>query len=294
MATSAKTHVLIADITGSTALYDSMPDAQALALISDILSHMRATVAKHGGICVKSKGDDTLSTFEDANAVFAAAREMIEHDWPHALAVHVGAYWGDILNLDEDIYGDAVNTAARLSALAKPGEVLLGGRVFEQLEARTQALCVTMGGLKLKGKSAPVKVHSFAVGGMDTQTVLFGAKQQAPERRTASVTLSCNGAAWEITDNGSILIGRSAACDAVLDRPWVSRKHGSFDLRAAQLEYTDHSSSGSTVITSDGRRFTLQRRSMPLTGDGVVLVGTLDEGEEASQIRYATNDLVPE
>ncbi len=62
-------------------------------------------------------------------------------------------------------------------------------------------------------------------------------------------------------------------------------------LRAAQLEYTDHSSSGSTVITSDGQEFTLQRRSMLLSGEGLVLVGTRDRSMTGSIIRYSTNDL---
>lgn len=289
----ATAHVLIADITGSTKLYEQMSDLDALAQISMILARMRETIEEHGGHCVKSQGDDTLSFFGDADAAFCAARTMIEAKWDFGLAVHAGAYCGDVVSHDADIYGDAVNTAARLAALAKPNEVLMGDTVFDALSEGYQPLCVAMGGIKLKGKRSATQVHSFTVSQMSTQTVLFGAQDASLGRRTESVELNTPEAAVTLTDAESAKIGRSTDCNLVIDHPWVSREHGSFELRAAQLEYTDHSSSGSTVITGDGQEFAIHRRSMLLNGEGVVLVGTRDKTAAGSAVRYVTNDLVP-
>ncbi len=290
----AKAHVLIADITGSTGLYDRLTDHEALAQISAILQWMRQIVEDNGGTCVKSQGDDTLSFFDTADSAFAAARAMIEADWPEGLGIHAGAQFGEVVQQDADIYGDAVNTAARLAALAKPGEVLIGGGVFDNLTERARALFVSMGGLKLKGKRAPTRVHSFAVSDMSTQTVLFGAAVNTGGPRTASAALNCEGSEWSLLDGDSVAVGRATDCHAVLDHPWVSRKHGVFELRAAQLEYTDHSSSGSTVITADGQEYSLQRRSMLLSGEGIVLIGTRDRTLSGSILRYSTNDLIPD
>lgn len=290
----ATAHVLIADITGSTSLYDRLSDQDALAQISTILAQMRSIIEDNGGHCVKSQGDDTLSFFGDAESAFKAARSMIQADWGEGLGVHAGAHCGDVLSQDSDIYGDAVNTAARLAALAKPGEVLVGDTVFEQLAAPLQALFVSMGGVKLKGKRDATRVHSFAVSDLSTQTVLFGMKDSPIGPRTESAMLSCDAQEWSLLDGESVMVGRSSDCQAVVEHPWVSRKHGIFELRAAQLEYTDHSSSGSTVITSGGQEYTLQRRSMLLSGEGMVLVGTRDKTISSSIIRYSTNDLVPD
>lgn len=290
----ATAHVLLADITGSTTLYEKLSDRDALSQISIILARMRTIIEETGGTCVKSQGDDTLSYFAEADQAFLAARAMIETDWAFGLAVHAGTYFGEVVNHDKDIYGDAVNTAARLAALAKPSEILLGDRTFEQLSDRHRALCVSMGGLKLKGKAEKVRVHSFAVSDLDTQTVLFGAARADTGPRTESATLTCNGSSWTLGASETLTVGRATDCHAVLEHPWVSRKHGSFDLRAAQLEYTDHSSSGSTVITAEGREFKLQRRSMLLNGEGMVLVGTHDATHAGSIIRYTTNDLIPD
>lgn len=289
----ATAHVLIADITGSTRLYEQLSDLDALAQISMILARMRETIEEFGGHCVKSQGDDTLSFFADADQAFNAARAMIEAEWSFGLAVHAGVYWGDVLSQDADIYGDAVNTASRLASLAKPNEVLIGDTVFDKLSVSIRQQCVSMGGIKLKGKSGATQVHSFTVSEMTTQTVLFGAGEPSLGRRTESVELNTAATAITLTDAESAKIGRSSECTLVIDHPWVSREHGSFELRAAQLEYTDHSSSGSTVITGDGQEFAIHRRSMLLNGEGVVLVGTSDKSVTGSIVRYVTNDLVP-
>ncbi|MCX7558951.1 FHA domain-containing protein [Sulfitobacter sp. F26204] len=287
----ATAHVLIADITGSTSLYDRLTDQEALAQVSIILAQMRNMIEENGGHCVKSQGDDTLSFFSEADQAFAAARAMIEADWGDGLGVHAGIHFGEVLSQDSDIYGDAVNTAARLASLAKTSELLLGDTVFAQLGEATRMLCVSMGALKLKGKREATQVHSFAVSDLKTQTVLFGSGESLLGPRTESAALSCVSEEWNLSDGESVAVGRSSDCQAILDHPWVSRKHGFFELRAAQLEYTDHSSSGSTIITSDGQEFSLQRRSMLLSGEGLVLVGTRDRSMTGSIIRYSTNDL---
>ena len=210
------------------------------------------------------------------------------------MSIHAGVYWGDMVSQDADIYGDVVNTAARLAALAKPREILIGDTVFERLAERTRALCVSMGGIKLKGKKAPTRVHSFAVSDMETQTVLFGAGDVTVGRRTDSVVLTCGDATWTLTNGQSVTVGRAADCEVVVDHPWVSRKHGHFELRSAQLEYIDHSSSGSTIVMSDGHEIAVQRRGMLLNGVGTVLVGTSDHSVASSLIHYSTNDLIPD
>ena len=290
----ANAHLLIADITGSTNLFDKEPTDIALVRVRAVLEHMRVIIADNNGECVKSVGDDTLSVFTQAEDVFNAARAMIETEWEHGLGVHIGASRGKIVHQGTDLYGDAVITTARLASLAKPGEFLIDETVFEGLSKLTQLLFVSMGGLKLKGKSEATRVHSFTVGEIDAQTVFKGAGHSTLGRRTESVELTHLTDSWCLTDGQSIVVGRSPDCEAVLEHPWVSRAHGKFELRSAQLEYTDHSSSGSTVVTSDGREFALQRRAMLLNGEGMVLVGTSDPKMAQSIICYATNDLIPD
>ncbi len=290
----ANAHLLIADITGSTKLFDQETTAVALGRVRAVLDRMRAIIAKNNGKCIKSVGDDTLSIFPQADEIFQAARTMIETDWADGLGVHIGAHWGDVVLKNTDLYGDAVITTARLASLAKPGELLVGGAVFTQLSKHNQALFVSMGDINLKGKSEATRVHSFTVGELDSQTVFKGVSASKLGRRTQAVVLNHQGTSLLLTGAQSVVVGRSPECEVVLDHPWVSRKHGKFELRSAQLEYTDHSSSGSTVVTKDGREFALKRRATLLNGEGMVLVGINNPEMVKSIIYFATNDLIPD
>ena len=249
----ANAHLLIADITGSTKLFDKAPADDALTRVRAVLDRMREIIAANNGHCVKSVGDDTLSLFSKADNVYKAAREMIETDWVDGLGVHIGASRGHVVSKGVDLYGDAVITTARLASLAKPGEFLIDETVFEGLSRENQLTFVSMGDLKLKGKSEATRVHSFTVGELDAQTVFGGTGNTTLGRRTESVMLTHEEDSWSLVDGETVVVGRAQDCEAVLEHPWVSRKHGKFELRASQLEYTGHSSSGSMVITSGGR-----------------------------------------
>ncbi len=286
--------VLMADITGSTPLYERMSQQDALQQISLMLTRMRTIIEEVGGHCIKSQGDDTLSVFRHAHEGFRAARHMIEDDWDHDLSVHAGLFFGEVLRHDNDIYGNAVNTAARLASLAKPGEVLVGDESFDRLDTDTQVTCVPLGGIKLKGKKQPTRVFSFTANQLASQTVIFGANGPKLGRRTDSAVIELAGKSWTIANGETLTIGRSDDCDIVLPHAWISRQHGKLDLHDLQLEYSDHSSTGSSVITSDGQAFEVHRRTTLLSGDGTVLLGTSDRSITSSALLYATNDLIPD
>lgn len=290
----AKACVLISDITGSTKLYDSMTQREALDQVSLVLTRMRAIIEANQGHCVKSQGDDTLSYFAQPDHGFQAAREMVEEEWSHGMSIHAGLFFGEILSMDNDIYGDAVNSSARLAALAKPGEVLIGDDAFDRLAPPHQAQFVSMGGLRLKGKKEPTRVHSYMASQFSMQTVVFGATGPQMGRRTESAEFSCDGRIWSISEGESLMIGRSDICDITLSHAWISRQHGKLELRGAQLEYTDHSSSGSAIITADGQEFDVHRRATLLNGEGTLMLGTRDRNIADSALRYATNDLIPD
>ena len=118
--------VLMADISGSSALYDNVGDADALRQVGICLDNMAAIVADEGGTVIRSKGDDVLAIFTDPVAALEASRAILalKITGQTALAIHVGATFGNVIRARDDIFGDSVNTAARLSSMAKSGELL--------------------------------------------------------------------------------------------------------------------------------------------------------------------------
>ena len=283
--------VLISDITGSTQLYEVENNAAALDQISAVLNRMRQIIEQSGGHCVKSQGDDVLSYFDQADQAFQAAMALIHEDWQGALSVHVGMYFGDILSKDGDIYGRPVNTAARLASLAKSGEILLGDECFDLLEPESKRQLALIGELQLKGKKEATRVYSCSVVDMSVQTVIFSKSENDRTSRIDSVRFTYQEQFWQIGEGETLAIGRAGENDIVLDHAWVSRKHGFVSVRRGQLEYTDHSSTGSVLQTAEGKEITNHRRATLLNGSGLIFIGSGVRADTSSAVFFNIQDM---
>lgn len=232
--------VLISDITGSTQLYESESNQSALEQVSLVLKRMREIIEECGGQCVKSQGDDVLSFFDQSEQAFQAAWKMLNEAWPAGLSVHVGTYFGEILNHENDIYGSAVNTAARLSSLAKPGEILVGDRSYDDLSEESKSHLLMIGEIQLRGQARATRVYSCSVAELSEQTVIFGGNKDDRARGTEIVELNLDGKIWQIEEGESLThralvrmrycsqtgLGLSQTC-GTLDPKRAVRVHGS-------------------------------------------------------------------
>lgn len=284
--------VLMTDISGSTNLYETSGNAEALATISRMLERMRAIVEAFGGTCVKSQGDDVLSYFDHPEKSFQAAWNLINEPWPRGLSVHAGMYVGNFLTHENDIYGDTVNTAARLASMAKAGEVLLGDDSYDMLGEATRSRLLPIGKLQLKGKAEATRVYSGKIVDFNQQTVLAPTNDADDRPRAERAEFSFGGRTWKIAEGETLTIGRSAECDIVIAEEWVSRKHAQISLRHWQLEFADHSSSGSVLELSDGKLITVHRRTTLLSGRGVIYAGSRADPDSTSAVSFVTHDLV--
>jgi adenylate cyclase len=118
---------LFADIAGFTALTEAHGDEQAALLVAEFCDAVQSELPAFGGMHVKTIGDALMVRVRDPDrAVLLGLR--IAHDVMHrhgAPAVRVGLHHGPAIERDADYFGAAVNLAARVSAAATGGEVLL-------------------------------------------------------------------------------------------------------------------------------------------------------------------------
>ncbi len=285
--------VLFSDITGSTGLYEQ-GNRLALDHVSKVLARMREIVEAAGGECVKSQGDDVLSFFRDPEAAFQAAWAMIEEDWPGGLSVHAGAYHGEILSHENDIYGSAVNTAARLCSLAKPGEILLGDESYDRLGPDARARLQLIGEIRLRGKAGPTRVYSCAAMSLAEQTTVFPGAAAKRSGGTEYADIRFADQSWQIAEGESLTVGRAQDCDIVVDQAWVSRKHAVLSVTRWQLEIKDHSSLGCVIELADGGEVLLHRRATLLNGSGAIFLGPRSHVDGASRLYFETHELALE
>jgi class 3 adenylate cyclase/TolB-like protein len=157
--------VLFADITGFTRLTAENEDA-AYTLAAELQALARQLAAKHKGRFIRSVGDSVLVEFPSAAAAVGCALELDRLFSDRSAArgapasLHIGVHAGEVMQApDGDVYGEAVNLAARLQGVAAPGQVLVSDDVRRQLRARSEFAFVAAGTHALKGIAEPVTVH---------------------------------------------------------------------------------------------------------------------------------------
>ena len=290
---TARVAILLADISGSTPLYEAVGDAQAQRLIGGELARLHAAITDAGGVCIRQKGDDVLGYFVQPSKAFRAVRTMLSRPAGHALRIHGGVHYGQIVLAGGDIFGEAVNLTARLAALANADEVLLSRSLVDQLPMRETRCLRPLHQIRLKGIGSPIEVYSFVDDdpasqtevGMDA-TQIRGALEPWLAEPAVTIVLRHGHGSHRCGETESMLIGRSGECDIVLARPWVSRRHAMVTVRDGKVLLEDRSSSGTYVAIVGGHELLLRRETIMLTGNGVISPAMHPARPEADPIHF--------
>jgi class 3 adenylate cyclase/tetratricopeptide (TPR) repeat protein len=174
--------VLFCDLTGSTALGETLDPERLRALLANYFERMQAIVERHGGSVEKFIGDAVMAVFgvpllheDDALRAVRAAVEMRDALPELGLQGRIGVMTGEVVTgtAERLATGDAVNVAARLEAAAQPGVVLIGQPTLALVRDAVEVGPVQP--LELKGKSEPVPAYRLV------------SVHDAPERRHEAV-----------------------------------------------------------------------------------------------------------
>jgi class 3 adenylate cyclase len=290
---TARVAILLADISGSTPLYEAVGDAQAQRLIGRELRRLQAAITDQDGVCIRQKGDDVLGYFVEPQKAFRAVRAMLSHPTGQGLSIHAGLHYGAIVLARGDIFGEAVNLTARLAALANTDEALLSRSLFDQLPPG-EAVCLRpLDRIRLKGVSSPIEVYSFVNddAAMQTQmlvgaTEIRGALDSWLPAAAVTIVLSHGDASRRCGESETVLIGRAGECDIVLSGPWVSRRHAVVTVRDGKVILEDRSSSGTYVSVGGGHELLLRRETIVLTGNGIISPAMRPARPEADPVRF--------
>jgi class 3 adenylate cyclase len=131
--------ILFADIVDSTALTERLGDDAFREKARGLDEAMRAAIRANGGTAVEGKtlGDGVLAVFTSAKQAIACAQACHDAASEAGLSLHAGIHAGDVIREADNVYGGAVNIAARVAAASAAGETLVSGTVRDL--ARTSA-----------------------------------------------------------------------------------------------------------------------------------------------------------
>jgi class 3 adenylate cyclase len=149
-----------ADLSGFTALTQMLTPAELSAMLTEFGATVADVVHADGGRVVKFIGDAVMWVSSSAERLAQAALDLVEH--PRArevgLQVRAGLGYGEILALNGDYFGNAVNLAARLVAAASPGQILGAAEIHRQLPGWP---AIVQDPLTLKGFDEPVTAYDL-------------------------------------------------------------------------------------------------------------------------------------
>jgi adenylate cyclase len=153
--------VCFVDLTGFTRLTEEQGDAAAAELAGRLAALVEGISRRHGGRPVRWLGDGGMFVFREPAAATAAAMDMVAQAEHSGLPpTHIGIHAGPVVFQDGDIYGSTVNIAARLSARAGPGEMLVSKPVADRIPQPSPLEPV--GAVELKGVAQPLQVWRWA------------------------------------------------------------------------------------------------------------------------------------
>ncbi len=270
--------VLFADVAGSTRLYEVFGDTKAKLLVDECLDAMRGVIASHGGYVVKTIGDEIMCVMPGAEMGWKTAVDiqLKISDLPevegHQRAVRVGFHAGFVIKTNNDVFGDTVNVAARMTGLAKGGQIMTTMATVLLLPKLLRSSTRKIAALSIKGKSKDVQVCEVIWQTNDELTMRLPSRILFP--RHVQLNLSYGDDACQMSlECPRIEIGRDAACRFVVGNKMASRQHAIIELRQEKYFLTDQSTNGTYVLIDGEAQFALRREEIMLQGTGSISIG---------------------
>lgn len=161
----ARLAVMFTDLEGFTRFNAREGDEAASELLAEHHRRVGPVVRSRGGRIVKRLGDGLLLTFPEPEAAVVAGLELVAGQ-PAPLTLRAGVHVGDVLVSADDVMGHVVNVAARVTEMAKGGEVLVTTDVREAVGDELAPVKFSRARRRrLKGLDAPVAICRVSVAG---------------------------------------------------------------------------------------------------------------------------------
>jgi len=278
--------ILFADICKSAQVYEILGDHEAQRAIGMVLTQLTEITGQFHGEVIKNIGDAVMSRFDSIeNAMNAsqamqasAKRNYSSFSDSLSINIHIGFHYGPVIADDGDLFGDAVNIAARVADYAKPRQIITTKTTIEQMSAHLTPFIRYVADIKVKNISEAIVAYE----------ILWDKKEMTAEMNHQRIS-DCLYSRLDLTignqtivvDNKRpmVTIGRMNYNDVVIDFSWVSRSHLSIEYRKGIFIIADKSSNGTFIYPENEEMKFLIRSENLLSGRGCILLG----GEKGSE-----------
>jgi len=288
-----ETAVIFAELIGATELYARAGDAAATQSIAGCAEKLGEAAMASGARVIKRIGGRLMlvAASADSGARAAVAMQVAARNFPPAdergLALGVGLHYGPVIQDNADVFGDAVNVAARLVEKAASGQILLAAETAGDLSP------IYRGSVR-RLYSMPVKGHKELalcelVWRADEPATFYPLAAPAAQL-DAKLKLRYRGAKLVLKrTNESLTIGRDAGCGLVVEAEHASRQHCVIQRRSNHFVISDRSTNGTYVTIQGEEEFRLQRDELALRKNGWISFGR-SKAEGGETVEFVCDD----
>jgi adenylate cyclase len=193
------------------------------------------------------------------------------------LAVRIGFHHGNALEENDDVFGDAVNVAARMTSLAKREQIVTTAATVNGLSGPRFPETRGLGRARVSGKLLPIEIVDVVwqedTSGMTmVQSTIRMGDVAAPVG--AKLTLRHRGRVIELTENSEpFMMGREGSNGLQVEADWVSRTHAQIEYKRGHFVITDRSTNATYVTVGQEPELRLHRDELHLRGAGTISMG---------------------
>lgn len=271
--------VLFADIADKTSLYARLGDWLARQAVDNTQKLMSLAVAASDGRVADTEGDEMVAIFGSADQAVQAAmtiqKENAEcnQERRYPVTIRAAMHTGQALIEGGGIYGDVINTVARLNAITSPGQTLASAATINALKDDWTNYLRVQGPQTLRGKRDSVHLTEviWCADDVRAQTTV------QPQNTISGVALSLRLGSMKHVRVDDVqprcTVGRAAENTLTVPDQRASRVHAEIEYRAGQFVLNDRSTNGTHLAPDGGDLQLLRREQAVLTGKGLISLG---------------------
>jgi hypothetical protein len=199
-----------------------------------------------------------MCAFNDIDSALAAAcaiQESVRRNRELGMDVRVGFHSGLTSVENGHPFGNTVNVAARVVALAKAGQIMLTDHAYQQLSNANKSQTRYFSEVYIKGKRTPYIIHQALWDQEDGTTIQRNVTNPVERRHHVNwLYLQYRDTEVKLTEGMELLLGRGEQCGLRVASEAVSRVHATVKCQGGKLVLTDRSANGTFVKTMPGKR----------------------------------------
>ena len=270
--------VLFSDVVDSTQLYERIGNASAFRMVDRSLRLAREVIESKHGVVVKHTGDGLMAIFKQADnaaeaviSIHSQLRELPPSNGQR-LAIRTGFHSGPVIKSGDDVFGETVNFAARLTELSTPGRAVTSAETVQKMSQDWRDQLTPLQPRILRGTSKPTELYELRCESLGDVTVVRNLSFDM--LGNAELRLYLHDQSLILNDERPIArLGRDTSSDLYIGDTRASRRHAEIELRGDKFVLVDRSSNGSYVAIDSETEFFLRREEAVLHGKGHFALG---------------------